>query len=223
MKKHLTLATCLIAGLTGLGQAEASTLSFSCIIQTGTPARCAAASQFFVDVNSSAQGVSFTFRNIVGITSSITDVYFDASKSSLSGSPLPIITDSDNNGSGVAFALSATPTNLPGANNVGFSASTASIFTADSANTAKGINAATEWLSMDYSLQPGKSLNDVLTELGNGSLRLGLHVRSFSDGQSASFVNNPLTVPVPAAAWLLGSGLIGLAGFGRRRAVAKQA
>jgi hypothetical protein len=80
---------------------------------------------------------------------------------------------------------------------------------------------------MDYSLQTGKSFNDVLTELGDGRLRLGLHVRSFSDGLSASFVNKPtppvLNTPVPAAAWLLGSGLIGLAGIGHRRAAAKRA
>lgn len=33
----------------------------------------------------------------------------------------------------------------------------------------------------------------------------------------------PHPVPLPAAAWLLGSGLIGLAGFGRRRDIAKAA
>jgi hypothetical protein len=30
-------------------------------------------------------------------------------------------------------------------------------------------------------------------------------------------VVNPAAVPIPAAAWLLGSGLLGLAGIGRRR------
>ncbi len=227
MKKHLTLAMCLIAGLTGLGQAEASTttLNFYCI-STGVAADCSTGqSQLSVDVSNTTKGVSFTFKNNVGVASSITDVYFDAGASSLSGVPLPTITDSDGSGNAVSFALNATPTNLPGANTVTppFNASTSTAFTADSANTAKGVNTATEWLTMDYALQSGQTYANVITELSNGNLRLGLHVRAFAgDGLSASFVNIK-PVPVPAAAWLLGSGLIGLAGIGRRRAAAKQA
>ncbi len=42
-----------------------------------------------------------------------------------------------------------------------------------------------------------------------------MHVINFESGGSESFVNNP--VPVPAAVWLLGSGLLGLVGVARRR------
>ncbi len=45
-----------------------------------------------------------------------------------------------------------------------------------------------------------------------------------ADGSTLSFVanaggGNPPPVPLPAAVWLLGSGLVGLAGIGRRRAI----
>jgi len=40
-------------------------------------------------------------------------------------------------------------------------------------------------------------------------------VQGFDSGGSESFVNNP--VPVPAAVWLFGSGLIGLVGVARRK------
>jgi hypothetical protein len=54
-----------------------------------------------------------------------------------------------------------------------------------------------------------------------GDLRIGIHVQSFGNGGSESFVNDPglppSIVPIPAAAWLLGSGLIGLAGVARRK------
>lgn len=226
MNKHLTLAACLIAGLTGLGQAEASTLNFICISSNVASDCSIGQSQLSVDVNSTVKGVSFTFKNNVGSTSSITEVYFDASTSSLSGVPLPAITDSDGSGTAVIFSLNANPSNLPGGSSITppFNASTSTAFTADSdagqgGQMIHGVNAASEWLTMDYALISGKTYTDIINELGNAKLRLGVHVTGFSDGNSASFVNNP--VPVPAAAWLLGSGLIGLAGIGRRKITAK--
>ena len=57
--------------------------------------------------------------------------------------------------------------------------------------------------------------NDVINELGDGRLRIGMHVINFDGGGSESFVNNP--VPVPAAIWLFGSGLLGLVGIARRK------
>jgi hypothetical protein len=38
-----------------------------------------------------------------------------------------------------------------------------------------------------------------------------------ANGDLHAVASNPAPVPLPAAAWLLGSGLIGLAGIGRRR------
>jgi hypothetical protein len=43
------------------------------------------------------------------------------------------------------------------------------------------------------------------------------------DGSTLSFTGNTPTVPLPAAAWLFGSGLLGLLGIGRRRNVAAAA
>jgi len=52
------------------------------------------------------------------------------------------------------------------------------------------------------------------------------HVDAFSVGPSAltiDYTYTPTTVPAPAAVWLLGSGLLGLAGFRRSRLAAPQA
>ena len=68
----------------------------------------------------------------------------------------------------------------------------------------------------------------LISAIDTGWLRLGLHVRSINvvgcnildrDGQntcdsSESYVSN---VPVPAAVWMLGTGLLGLIGFSRRK------
>lgn len=235
MKKHFTLATCLIAGLTGLGQAEASTLSFFCISKNVANDCSIGQSQFSVDVNSSAKGVSFTFLNSALSVSSITSVYFDAAKSSLNGKRKPKLTDSDGAGKGVTFSLDANPGNLPGGNSIKprFKTSNDDIFSAEAnagkgGKVAHGVNAANEWLTMDYSLKAGMTYADVINDLVDGQLRVGIHVTGFKDGKSASFINNPLQqtlpapqvapVPVPAAAWLMGSGLLGLIGVARRKA-----
>ena len=50
-----------------------------------------------------------------------------------------------------------------------------------------------------------------------GGLRIGIHLQGIGEnGGSESLVNGPV-VPVPAAAWLFGSALIGLAGLKRKQ------
>jgi len=44
---------------------------------------------------------------------------------------------------------------------------------------------------------------------------VGLHVQAFDGDESESFIDNPK--PVPASLFLLGVGLIGIAGFSRKK------
>ncbi|HEB28542.1 MAG TPA: VPLPA-CTERM sorting domain-containing protein [Porticoccus sp.] len=49
-----------------------------------------------------------------------------------------------------------------------------------------------------------------------GELRFGLHLRTIGQaGDSDSYINTS-PVPIPAAAWLFGSALIGLVGIRRK-------
>lgn len=197
------------AGLALAGQAQAVLVGFSCI---SGGANCATGeAQFAVDVQAvGATQVSFTFTNNVGLASSITDVYFD------DGSLLGIASITDS-GAGVAFSnVGVAPPNLPGGNNASPPFVTTAGFSADSDNPPpqNGVNTNLESVTILFDLIAGQTFADTIAALTNGDLRIGIHGQAFGDGGSESFVNVP--VPIPAAVWLLGSGLIALIGIGRR-------
>lgn len=189
---------------------QAATVGFYCITNNN-PGDCAIGeSQLTVTVTDPGAGqVLFHFKNLAGgSASSITDVYFD------DGSLLALA--SVTNGPGVSFSQYASPPNLPGGNNINPPFQVTAGFLADSNPPVQpnGVNPG-EWLKIYFSLQSGGTFNDVINELGNGQLRIGIHVQGFSSGGSESFVNVP--VPVPAALWLFGSGLLGLVGMAQRK------
>jgi hypothetical protein len=59
----------------------------------------------------------------------------------------------------------------------------------------------------------------VFSALESGDLVIGLHVQGLGAGNefSESLINRTAVIPVPAAVWLFGSGLLFMAGFLRRR------
>ncbi|WP_372521447.1 hypothetical protein [Sulfuricaulis sp.] len=192
--------------------AKAATLSFFCITNNLAGDCAIGASQMTVTVSDPGAGQAlFLFKNLAGgSAASITDVYFD------DGTLLALSTIT--NGPGVSFSEDATPPNLPGGNNISPPFQTAKGFSADSNPPVQpnGVNPG-EWLRIYFSLQSGSTFNDVINELGDGRLRIGIHVQGFSSSGSESFVNVPVPVPVPAAVWLFGSGLVSLTVIGRRK------
>lgn len=70
----------------------------------------------------------------------------------------------------------------------------------------------------------GDSIFNYASELssgtaGQGNVLFAAHVAGFDDGygNTSAFFGGSTLVPLPAAVWLLGSGLLGLAGIARRR------
>ena len=114
--------------------------------------------------------------------------------------------------SGVDFTEGGTPPNLPGGSTIGFVTTTGFLADSDPSTLPNGVN-PTETLGIVFNLQIPGSFSEILGELENGDLRIGLHVQGFTGGGSESFVNNP--VPEPGVGLLLSLGLAGLAAYRR--------
>jgi len=193
------------------GRAPAATLNFNCITNNSSGTDCTIGeAQLAVDVTDPGGGqVLFTFTNSGTDPSSLADVYFD------DGSLLGISSIDNSDPGGVSFNPLATPADLPGGNMVSPSFVTSQGFSADSNPPVEpnGVNPG-ESLGITFNLLPGQTFADVLADLANGGLRIGLHVQAFADGNSESFVNAP--VPEPTSIILIGS-LAGLGLIARRR------
>ncbi|MDT8281689.1 MAG: VPLPA-CTERM sorting domain-containing protein [Gammaproteobacteria bacterium] len=193
---------------------QAATLGFACITGNNTTDCAIGESQLTVDVSDTGSNtVLFNFFNTGSAQSTISEIYFD------DGSLLAIAsidkTGKDAN-IGVSFSQYATPPDLPGGNTISPAFVVTAGFLADADDPAPkwGVNIG-ESVGITYTLQGTQTFADVINELTTGQLRIGLHVINFESGGSESFVNNP--VPVPAALWLFGSGLLALVGVVRRK------
>ncbi|MBW2540162.1 MAG: hypothetical protein JRE27_11230, partial [Deltaproteobacteria bacterium] len=171
--------------------------------------------QLWVDVTDPGAGqVLFTFGNTGLEDCSIADVYFD------DGTLLKLasLIDADENGgdSGVDFSQDKTsPGNLPAGESIYPFFVTTAGFLADSDSPVQpnGVNPG-ETLGVMFSLQGSQTYNDTIAALGDGSLRIGIHVQGFASGGSESFVN---TVPDASIMFLLAPSLIALALFSRKK------
>ena len=171
--------------------------------------------QLYVDVTDPGVGqVLFTFGNTGTEASSIADVYFD--DGSLLGIASLIDADDGVGGdAGVDFTQDAKPGDLPSGNNAFPHFIATAGFTADSDSPVQpnGVNPG-ESLGILFNLQDSKNFANVLSELSDRTLRIGIHVQGFASGGSESFVN---TVPDASIMFLLGTSLIALGFFSRKK------
>jgi hypothetical protein len=211
---YKVLASSGLLASMGVGSiARAEMFDFGCITDNSAVNCQTGALQLSVEVLSGPGGqAQFVFRNNGPAAASITDVYFD------DGTLLGIASIA--NGAGVDFSQDANPSNLPGGNLISPAFETTAGFSADSNPPVQsnGVNPG-ETVTIYFSLQSGGTIADVISELYSRELRIGLRVQGFASGGGESFVNEVLPVPLPAAGWLMLSGLGALRVMRRRNAI----
>lgn len=169
--------------------------------------------QLYVSVDDSdPTGALFTFYNVVGIESSITQVVFGDDESIFSGIAY------EDSSEGVDFTKS---NNLNG-NEYKFEKT----FSESATGTNNGVNKSTEWISFFGTFSLGMDFDDLLESLLEKEFHIGLHLQSiYPTLESDRYVltdgvpipggfGNP--VPLPAAVWLFGPALLGLIGFRKK-------
>jgi hypothetical protein len=205
MKRWLAV---LGVGLTAVlaARAQAVTYSFFCISNNLAGDCAIGEAQMTVDVTDPGGGqVDFTFSNSGPAASSITDVYWD------DGALLGIATLT--NGAGVDFSMGCSPGDLPAGNTVNFTTTVGFCADSDPPTQPNGVNPG-ETLIVTFNIQGGMTFADVLADLADGTLRVGIHVQGYATGGSESLVN----VPEPGTLALLGLGFLGMATLRRRAA-----
>lgn len=169
---------------------------------------------------------------------SITNVYFDvgnylaANNNNISSNGMRIQQDS---GWGVDFTeLLQNNANfeMPSVPSSGFDAdySFASTGWFQNSRVASGVNTTSEYVMFWGVLNNGKNFNDVFNAVADGSFRIGLNLSTLVTDKDYCVADQIIrtnyltdkclsTVPVPAAAWLFGSALLGFVTISNRRRV----
>lgn len=206
--KKIFYAGCMLAS-SSIASAD-MVLNFDCITP-GNATNCAIGeAQLSASISAlGANQVLFRILNSGTAKSVISEVYFD------NGPLLNIanLIDKDDGVGGLAgvdfTGGSATPSHLPNAGNIVPTFVATHILSADADNPSpkNGIGAG-EWLGIVFNIMSNGTVNNVYSGLMSGDLRVGLHVKDFNSGMSASFVNTA-PVPLPAALWFFMTALIG--------------
>ncbi len=147
----------------------------------------------------------------------INSLYFESGVADWLSDPVWSNTDAPgNNKDDIVFKLASKSSGVPGGQNINWAVShksgaTAYKLDAFSPSPFNGLNSG-ESLQIMWGFTGNFDM--FIADINGGDSRFSVHVHDCFGSNSCSAVS---AVPVPAAAWLFGSGLLGLAGVARRK------
>jgi hypothetical protein len=218
----------IVASLLGLIMlcplsSSAALYSFSCGTNSSA-ADCATSEAYLsLEVLDTTLGASFKFTNVGPLLTHTKDIWIDddsgilnigsAVKTQSAGVNYTNLAVSSQNVGGLPSVVAEAETNVANAGGGGAASGLTSGSTA---------SASPEYLMFDIALNVLDGVEttfaDLIAALNSGTLRAGIHVGSYASGGSEKF-STVSAVPVPTAAWLFGTALIGFIGMARRTKV----
>ncbi len=201
-----------VAGLLVASGASAITLGVQAITSNGVASVAQAEAGIAIDVTQISGGARFTFSASGPDYFSLKNLYWDNASGVLG-----IITGLTSSGAGVNYSVKSSPGNFAAGNPISFDED----FEVRANNPApsNGVNPG-EWLGVDFTLVGGATFADLISDLTDGSVRIGIHAIAFANGKSESLVHTPPPegepIPLPSAAGLAALGL-GITALRRRR------
>ena len=207
MKKYIGVILALVLPVS---YAQAGTIDFNCI--SPSPNCSAKEHLFTLGVSEQVPGSTFFRLSVAnGPKAFVKSIFFDDQNMLLD--PTPTNYQFDFNGGkqqagGVSFAAFNVPGgNFPQGSNVSFTSDFSTSANSPRGNKKNGIDNG-EWLGITF-LNTSAAL--ILSALSSGELRLGIHVGAAGSLITAA-ASQPTVVPIPAAALLFGSALMGFFG-----------
>jgi len=213
---YRSLLFSLLAVLAFAPAASSTTIAFSQCVTDNNAGDCAIAfDQISLDVTSDGDDqVLFDFANTGSEMLTLARIYFD------DGSLMELLSISNGGGVNFTFDPFPGPNDLPGGENAldqfgnpdPFVTTLGFLSGATAPPPTNGLEPG-ENVVLTFELAQGQTIDDILAELGDGTLRVGVHLINFASGGSESLT----TIPEPGTFAMLGLGILGLGVIARRR------